>query len=291
MHKIFVGLITLIIAALVVSPVAFAIPTPSGGDNQNTGGVIVGDNNKQIVVSEHTDNNYNGETEQNAKSIVNGNGNKVNTVNNNVNVNGDVTNGATSVSNNQQMTFVVPKSTSYYGLDFGIVDQEIISLYSGQVLVVMNDDKGNLQRAGETYRYEVTSSLPVLTYVVNANEANRAEFDLTVAPEFDPYRKKFDLGNLDTIYVSDFRSPSQTFDVTVPEDGRYALVIDTRVSQSLDGKLTPITADTIDITYVVARGTNMGECQLTRDVIGTTEMFKLFENGEADTSQTITIDN
>jgi len=283
MHKLFVGLITLIIAALVVSPMVFAMPTPPSGDDQNTGGIIVGDDNKQIVYSEHTDNNYNGKTEQNAKSVVNGNGNKVNTINNNLNVNGDVTNGATSVVNNQEMTFIVPKSTAYYGLDKPVTNTEIVSLYMGQVLIVKNDN-GNMQYAGDKFIYTYQSSLPVLLAVVNDNEAGRAEFDIDVAPVYNVYQHKYEMGNLDTIYIGKYRSPQQQIEVTIPEDGRYSMVIDTRVSQALDGKQTPITADSVDVVYSIQKVFNGTPSQFNRTVIGNTDMYPILEDGKADTS-------
>jgi hypothetical protein len=282
MHKIFMGLIALLVAAMVVFP-ASAMPAP-GGDNQYTNGVIVGDGNEQVVVSEHTDNNYNGETEQNAKSNVNGNGNKVNTVNNNVNYNGEVTNGATSVSNNQEMTFIVPKSTAYYGLDTGAVtDRQIISLYLGQVLVANLDDD-NLQLEGDTFTISAKSSLPVLAYVTNKNDINKAKFDSNVAPTYDTFLEKYDLGNLDTIYVSKYRSPQQQFDVTIPKGGKYALVIDTRVSQALDGKQSEISASSVDLLYSIVKTNNGTPKKFVRNFIGTTDTFPTTVDGIAITS-------
>jgi hypothetical protein len=284
MHKIFMGLIALLVAMMVVSPV-FAMPNPyaNGEGQQNANGVMVGGiGNSQVVVNEHAD--YNGETEQNAKSIVNGNGNKVNTVNNNLNVNGDVTNGATSVSNVQTMTLNIPKSTAYYGLDTGAVtDRQIISLYLGQVFVA-NLDGDNLQIEGDKYTISAKSSLPVLAYIANMNDVNKAKFDNNVAPTYDTFLERYELGNLDTIYVSKYRSPQQQFDITIPEAGKYVLVLDTRVSTALDGKQTPISADSVDIIYAISRTENGTPTKFVRNFIGTTDMFPIDENGSAITS-------
>lgn len=280
MHKIFMGLIVLLIATLTVAP-AFAFPAPS--DDQNTAGVIIGNDNDQVVVSEHTDNNYNGDTEQNAKSTVNGNENDVTTINNNLNINGDV-NGATKVVNNQEMTFVLPKSSAYYGLDTGVItDRQILSLYLGQVLV-SDTDKSDLQMEGDKFRYTIQSSLPVLAYIVNSNEANRAEFDIDVAPVYDTYLHKYTVGNLDTIYVGKYRSPQQQFEVTIPEAGKYSLVIDTRVAQSLDGRQTPITPDSVDVVYTISKLSNGTPKQYVNNMIGIIDMYPVLEDGKADTS-------
>jgi hypothetical protein len=183
------------------------------------------------------------------------------------------------------MTFIVPHTATYYGLDVGTISDQIISVYSGQVIVVMNDnDQGIVQQPGDKFRYTITSSMPVLTYVVNANEAKRAEFDSDVAPVFDSYLKKFDFANLDTIYTNKYRSPHQQFTVTIPEPGRYALVIDTRVAQALDGKQTPITSDSVDLTYVVEKISNGDPVKYMRNVVGTTDMYPIDENGHAVTS-------
>lgn len=285
MHKIFMGIMALIVmVAMVALPVA-AMPNPYYGGNSHTQIADVdlhGNNNNQQVDNTYNENNYNGETEQNAKSNVKGNNNNVNTVNNNMNVNGgDVINGATSVSNNQQMTLVIPKSTSYYGLDTGVItDKQILSLYMGQVLIVDND-AGNMQHAGDKFVVMIQSSVPVLAYEVNNNEAKRAEFDIDVAPTYDIYQHKFDVSNLDTIFVSKYRSPQQQFEVTIPENGMYSLVIDTRVTQSLDGKTTPITPDSVDLIYSIAKTFNGTPMKFNRNVIGSTDMYPIGENGQA----------
>jgi len=294
-NKYFVGLIALIVALVVVSP-ALAMPNPSiypmpyGGHNQYTSGYINGNGNDQVVYSEHTDNNYNGKVNQKAISDVDGDNNNVNTVNNAYTVNGDVTNGANAVNNQQSVTVNLPKSTAYYGLDTGIVpfdiNRQIISLYLGQVLIAQIDETEQ-QMEGDKYLCTVWSSLPVHTSVVNNNQVNRVLHDDDVAPAHDDIRDVFDTGNLDAIYVAKYRSPQQQFIVTIPESGWYSMSMDTRVSQSKDGKQTSITADSVDIVYEIKKIKSGSPDEFKRKVIGNIETFKVREDGTVDTTQSV----
>jgi hypothetical protein len=291
--KLFVGLMALIVVGMVISP-ALAIPNPSiypipygGNDNQYTNGYINGNGNDQVVYSEHTDNNYDGVVNQKAISDVDGNNNDVNTVNNAYTVNGDVTNGATSVNNQQSVTVNLPKSAAYYGLDTVVTDRQILSLYLGQVLI--KDLDTTQQVPGDKYICYIHSSLPVLAYAINNNDVNRVKHDTDVAPVHDDITDDFDVANLDTIKDNQYRSPQQEFEVVIPENGWYSLVIDTRVSQSRNGQTTHISDDSVDIVYTISKITNGTVIKPTRNVIGTTEMFKILEDGTLDTTQSITV--
>ena len=176
---------------------------------------------------------------------------------------------------------------NYYGLDAGVVTNYIASVYEGQVIVAANDQgsqKEVMSEVGDKYKYYVRSSVPVLAYVINMNDAPKAKWDRECAPKFDPYMDKFELGNLNAIFVGQYRSPSQQFEVTIPEKGRYALVIDTRVAHSLNGQTTKITDDTVDVTYFVEK-TGFGvPTKFERTVVGGSNMYPILSNGMANTA-------
>jgi len=264
----------LLVLFIAISPV-FAFT------EQNAGGMIDGDNNKQSISNDYTNN----EVDQSSDSYIDGNHN----IMTQVNVNSQDTNTDNRVSTDASITnvFMPSKSTpNYYGLDAGVVNSYIISLYEGQVIVAMNDeDEKIISKPGDTYRYGIRSSVPVLAYIINANDAQKAEWDNVCAPKYDIYSHKFELGNIDEIYVGKYRSPNQEFDVVIPEDkpGRYALVIDTRVSHALDGQTTKITDDSVDIMYYVQKIQNGTPSQFKRDKIGKIDVFPISINGMADT--------
>jgi hypothetical protein len=291
-NKYLVGLIALIVVGMVISP-ALAIPNPSiypmpyeGNDNQYTNGYINGNGNDQVVYSDHTDNNYNGKVNQKAISDVNGNNNDVDTVNNAYTVNGDVTSGATAVNNQQSVTVNLPKSAAYYGLDTGVfLNKKIISPYIGQVVVKDLDNVPQVE--GDVYRCSVWTSLPTFTYAVNNNQVNRVKHDDDVAPTHDDITDDFDLSNLDIITDNEYRSPQQEFEVVIPENGWYSLVIDTRVSQSRNGKQTHISDDSVDVYYTIIKIKNGNPLESKRTIIGNTETFKVLEDGTLDTTQSV----
>jgi hypothetical protein len=268
--------ITLVLLILIIT-----ISPALASTDQNADGIIIGDNNKQSVSNDYTNN----EVDQSSNSYIDGNHN----IMTQVNVNNQDTNTDNRVSTDSSTTnvFMPSKSTpNYYGLDAGVVNSYIMSLYEGQVLVAMNDeDETIISKPGDTYRYGIRSSVPVLAYVINANDAKKAEWDSICAPKYDIYSHKFELGNIDEIYVGKYRSPNQEFDVIIPEDkpGRYALVIDTRVAHTLDGQTTKITDDSVDIMYYMQKIQNGTLSQFKRDKIGKIDMFPISMNGMADT--------
>ena len=267
------GLISILVILFITISPALA------STDQNAGGIIVGNDNKQSVSNEYTTN----EIDQSSDGYIDGNHNTM--IQTNVN-NRDTDN---SVSTDASITNVFMPSKSipnYYGLDAGVVTSYIASLYEGQVLVVMNDDNERIvSQPGDKYRYFVRSSVPVLAYVINANDAQKAEWDITCAPKYDPYMHKFELGNIDAIYVGKYRSPNQQFEVMIPKDkpGRYALVMDTRVSHAIDGQTTKITDDSIDIMYYMEKIQNGTPSQFARSRIGKIDVFPISVNGMADT--------
>lgn len=194
-----------------------------------------------------------------------------------------------TVVNNQitnQVIVTQEDNPDYYKLDVGLIDSQIISVYNGQVVVAPNDrDENILQREGDVFRYSIRSSLPVLAYVINSNDGNKAEFDYTVAPVYDNFMHKFDLANLNTVYLGKYRSPQQTFTVTLPQNGRFSLVIDTRVTQALDGhKNMKLTADSVDISYSIVKVRDGNPSQSRHPIIGEISVYPILENGMIDSS-------
>jgi hypothetical protein len=198
--------------------------------------------------------------------------------------NGGVVDQSKHSSATSQVTIINPKNDpNYYKLDTGVTTSQVISLYDGTSFVAMNDnDIPTIQKSGDIYRYTIKSSVPVLAYVIDAKEANRAEFDIDVVPVYDRFHHKFDLGNLDKIFVNKFRSPQQQFNVTMPEDGRYALVIDTRVAHTLDGRTAKVSDSSVDITYSIEKVESGSPIVDNHIVIGTTDIFPTKENGKID---------
>lgn len=181
----------------------------------------------------------------------------------------------------------------YYGMDTPVVTEPIISLYEGQVLIVMNDPgneqmsiPGEISKPGDVYKYTIRASVPVLAYVINANDAEKAEWDSSCVPYYDQYMHKFTVGNIDKIYMSKYRSPQQQFNVTIKKEGRYSLVIDTRVSHAKNGIFSTISDDsnTIDVIYSIEKVENGSPKKFTRTALGTTDMFPILKNGMADTA-------
>jgi len=267
-----------IITVLFVS-VFLLSPVSALSTSQNAIGMIVGDDNHQLVTNDNT--------QQTADiNLKNGDHNIIIALNDNSD--GKTTNNVATQyfdsSSSSVFNILNQDNPDYYGLNIGLITTQIVSLYKGQALVAYNDnDQGIPQKTGDVFEYTIQSSLPVLAYVVNANEANRAEFDIDVAPVYDQYAHKFDVGNLDTIFVSKYRSPQQQFVVTIPEDGRYALVIDTRVSQALDGRTVKITDDSVDVVYSINKTHSGSPNEYIKPIIGVRSYFPILSNGMADT--------
>jgi hypothetical protein len=170
------------------------------------------------------------------------------------------THSSSSVSSVVDNSIVnTPRYVEYRGFDTFPVDNFFTSVYEGQVIVVPNNkDPMVFSKPGDTWKYTVKSSLPVLAYVIDSVHTDKAKWDTSCAPKYDPVAEKFTVANLDKIYMSPTRSTQQQFEVTVPADesSRYSLVIDTRVAKSKNGIFNPIIddrseSDSIDIIYTM----------------------------------------
>lgn len=186
---------------------------------------------------------------------------------------------------------------NYYGFDTPTVETTFMTIYEGQVIVAPNNkDIKVFSKAGDTWRYTVRSSVPVLAYVINAMDTDKAKWDSNCAPKYDEYMEKFTVGNLNKIYMSKFRSPVQQFEVKVPADGdyaRYALVIDTRVAHYKNGIFQTIVDDSADIIYTIEKVKD-GAPEDSADYEGPSmaahqplNMYPILSNGMADTTGSI----
>jgi len=256
-----------------------SIPVLVSAD-QNAGGVVTGDDNTQ------TNSNYNYQTSQVAQGVITGNNNNMT----NTNIDGDVNiidknTMATSSSQFVTNNFLPNPTSTHYTLDTGPVNSQVISIYDGEVITIQNDDgREIIQQKGEKFRYTVKSSIPVLAYLVNSanDDAVQAQSN---APIYDTVFKRFSHGNLPLVYEQKHLSTFQQFVVSLPESGRYSLVIDTRVSQRLNGGQSTISANTIDLYYIIEK-LSSGSYTTVQDskYIGTTDTYPVDSEGRAITS-------
>ena len=280
--------LTLLLAGLIIAAIMIM---PAMADTQITGAAqIGGKDNTQITTS----------NDQQTTGIQTGHDNTQITTSNVVNTEGgNIINGATSVSNNQQVAVFLPSNPNHYTLDTGVTTTQITSLYSGEVFVVDNDIElagdQQMQKAGDVYQYSIKSSVPVLAYVINALDDDKV-MSKSGAPTYDWVRQKYEHGWVDVTFPN-YHSPKiynhpstlQEFNVTLPSDGRYALVIDTRVTDTLNGIQTEVTPNTIDLTYSMAKVVDGTATKYRRNVIGTNSVFKTIE-GTANIDNTASVD-
>lgn len=275
-------LMIMLISLIAISPVI-------AYNEQNAGAAIIGSGSGNTAVADNDYYNYN---YVNVNKVTQENEGKIKGDHNTmVQVNGNQQNDNSQTVVTDTSTTNVFEATklpaNYYGLDAGVVTNYIASVYEGQVIVAANDQdsqKEVLSEVGDKYKYYVRSSVPVLAYVINMNDAPKAKWDRECAPKFDPYMDKFELGNLNAIFVGQYRSPSQQFEVTIPEKGRYALVIDTRVAHSMNGQTTKITDDTVDVTYFMEKTGTGAPVKFERTVVGGNNMYPILTNGMANTA-------
>jgi hypothetical protein len=265
-------IMALIIVLVMISPVMAL------GVKQEVNAVSIGDGTIQDI--DNTMNVVDKSQEINAAQI-GGNHNTQTITSTNNEYNG--VGGSNSVS----VVLNIPKGEAgYRGFDIGTITTQIISMYEGDPLVVMNDENSPklvVSQPGDKFRYTIKSSIPVLAYIVSGKDVDRVLYDSDVTPVYDIISKKYDYGNLDVAYKSKYRSPQQQFEVTVEEPGRYAVVIDSRVSRNIDGRFTKITGSTFDVAYTIEKMANDAPKQLDDNKIGAISMYTIFEDGKADT--------
>lgn len=251
-----------LIVALMVSCVTANTQT---GVATQVGGV----DNTQTVTN--NDNQQSGSTTQ-----IGGSGNSASTTN----VNGNIYNGANSVSNNQQVMLVFPQKNSNYelSLDNLPVSTALNTLYLGEVVPV---DVGYVPE-GQTYYFGWTSSVPVLVYAVSNEEVNTATNSVTGAPTYDDVYRKWDHNGVyhypiqyASNTINDGFSRNNNVSFTAPEPGSYSFVIDTRPAVSRYTTNVLISDDTVDIAYTLTKDGYHKPSAFQREVIGTHSEFPI----------------
>jgi hypothetical protein len=287
----------LIITALLIMPV-FA-------DSQSTSTTVSGsDNTITNTNSNPVTNTYNTQNTATSSNTVTGNGNSASNTNinteggTNVNNYGSTTNnGATAVSNEQSVNVIIPQSASYYTLNLGTTQTEIVSLFQGEVYVADNGITltGNpqIQVAGDTYRYTIKSSVPVLAYVINSIDKDKVRSSMGL-PIYDWSNQKYDHSGVWIAFPTSnspqqYQHPSdlQAFNVTFDKDGSYALAIDTRIYGNQNNQQTNIGASTVDVTFSIQKIVNGISTRNSIPVIGTTSVYGTDEYGNIDYTKNI----
>ena len=285
--KYTVLIVGLIVATILITPVL--AEGRDGGHNSGTQTTI----NAQDV--------------QSASNTVTGEDNTA--INNNVNTqggtninsyDGTVIEGTTAVSNSQSVNVIIPSSPYSKTFDLGITQTAIVTLFNGEVYVADNDKtlKGieEIQRKGDVYKYTIKSSNPVLAYVIDANDVYKVK-SLSGEPVYDWANQRYDHSGVVPVFPTlqspqQYNHPSdlQSFNVTMPEDGRYSLVIDTRINKQPGiASNTNVNDNTLDITFSIQKVVSGQNVYTPIPVIGTTAYFQYTGVGLIDNSKTVEI--
>lgn len=239
--------------------------------SQNANGIQIGGfDNTQIVTN--FDNQQSGSGTQ-----IGGHGNTI--TNTNLNVNGDINNGATSVNNQQDVTVIIPSRTTNYALAIDNDEDAIVTLYAGQVIAIPVLDKyeGNLLNRGETVNMSWISANPVYVTVVKDTDSDAAIHSSHASPNYDSVYQKFESNGIyryKVHYMRDINggmSRQNIVQFTAPEDGGYSFIVDTRPGISRNGQIVSITDDTIDFSYRIGYVGYYPSMEQKRVVIGTHE--------------------
>lgn len=260
-------LVGCLLIALIVSGVSAISQTANGMQ-------VGGSDNTQVVIN--YDNHQTGTGTQ-----IGGNGNTI--ANTNVNVNGNINNGATSVNNQQDVTVIIPSHPAQYALAIDNDEDAIITLYAGQAVAIPVTDKygGEKLNTGETVNMSWMSGMPVYVSVVKTSDSDAAIHTYESAPVYDSVYQKFDptgVYHYKVNYMRDTNSGLSRQNVvqfTVPEDGKYSFIVDTRPAISRNGATVIVSDDTIDFSYRIGYVGYYPPQESKRVVIGTHEELKI----------------
>ena len=282
MKKLLIALIGLVLTVFLVATPVAALMDTTINDNHNSHNTDSHDFTVNTEINTKIDNSV----KQNADGTQVGGHDNTNVVVNNNGIIGatDVKQGQ-SQGQSQSLTFIVPEGNpSYYSMDMSLVtsDVQTTSLYLGEVLVA-SSDSNKLLAEGNTYRYTIKSSIPVLAYVINSLDDDKVR-TIDGAPVYDDWNQKYTHGWVDVAKDNKFRSTSQQFFFTVKEPGKYSLVIDTRVSMGRNGIQSKVKDDSVDIAYLVEKMDSIIPEPRVNSIIGTTDMYPILSNGQANTA-------
>lgn len=255
---------------------ALVVTSVSAASQSATGVQIGGTDNTQTVTN--YDNQQTGTGTQ-----IGGHDNTI--TNTNVNVNGNVNNGATSVSNQQDVTFVIPAKTSQAALAIDNDEDAIVTLYAGQAVAIPATDKcgGELLKAGEVVNMSWIAGAPVYVTVVKSTDVDSAIQTDAAAPVYDGVYQKFDPNGVYRYKVEYMRSINgglsrqNVIQFAVPEDGQYSFIVDTRPAISRNGQIVSVSDDTVDFSYRVGYVGYYPPTETNHVVIGTHDEVKIIK--------------
>ena len=275
---------------LIFSIIMLFFAFPVSADTQRANGTVVGDGNQQTIVNDY----YNKENADNTNqeidvSLTDSAGNTIITLNDNsdgkteidtVNSDSSSTTSSTAIYN-----FLPDPKSVHYTLDTGSISSEVTSIYMGEVIVIQNDENNlTLQKEGEHYQYTIKSSVPLLAYIIKSSDSDKIR-STSGAPVFNEVEQKYSHGGVQVALDRKRMSTFQQFTFDVEENGKYALVMDTRVTQHRNGLLSQITDDTVDIYYSIDKITiNSTITNNTQPIFTNVSVFPVNENGKANTS-------
>ena len=203
--------------------------------------------------------------------------------NTNLNVNGNINNGATSVSNHQEVTFVIPSHSAQYALAINNDEDAIVTLYAGQAVAIPVTDMYDEEQlnAGETINMSWMSGMPVYVTVVKSTDSDAAIQSNQAAPMYDSAFQEFEpmgVYHYKVHYMRDINSGLSRQNViqfTVPEDGKYSFIVDTRPAISRNGQTVTVSDDTVDFSYRIGYVGYYPPQEYKRVVIGTHSEVKI----------------
>jgi hypothetical protein len=269
--------ITLIITLL--------LPSVSA-DTQRVNGTIIGNENQQTIVNDYDYyNKVNADNNDQVTDIevTDSEGNTIVAINDNSAGKTEIDKVYSDSSISATYNFLPDPTTTHYVLDTGSISSEVTSIYMGEVLVVKNNENDSLiQNEGEKYQYTVKSSVPILAYIIKSSDDDKVRSD-SGAPAYLWDEQKYSHGGVQVVLDRKHMSTFQQFNFDVKENGKYALVIDTRVTQHLNGIMSEVTADTVDVFYSIDK-VNSTNVNITPKIIQKPDVFPTDEFGKINTS-------
>lgn len=259
--------------------------TMASGSQQYSNGTIIGDNNQQTTFNDYD--YYDTSSEQVLGiGLTDSDGNTIIAFNDNSDGKTEIDTQYADSSTTINYNFLPDPKALHYTLDTGFIASEVTSIYLGEVLVITNNRNDSIiQMEGEKYKYTIKSSIPVLAYIIKSSDGNKVRSD-DGAPVYQWVEQKYTHGNVQVVHDREHMSTFQQFIYDIKDTGKYALVIDTRVSQHRNGLLSKITDDTVDIYYSIDRliMNQTSVAAVTYDTVRNVSTFPVDDYGRAITS-------
>lgn len=250
--------------AVLIAVCGIAIAEEVGDTDQTAIGTVV--NSQDVDQTVITNNN---QADQDANGVIVGNDNTQVVINDNSKGN-SVTNNVGGTSVTYGITYEAAEYTYHDLLDKPQTNGRILSVYSGRALVYPLNFDGVILK-GEMYNITYKSACPMLVYVVNTLDKDKVNLKSS-APIYDDIVGGFDHQALPvikgsiydpeypdiiksinpdyaTLLAEDLSTQNEII-FTLPEDGKYSVVFDTRPSQHRNGLYTKVLDSTCDIAFM-----------------------------------------